>query len=160
MSTTTKLCKDTYGENVEQKLYNNMVGSLLYLIVSLYQANPKEYHLKSVKQIIWYVNGTLDYGLWYHFDFSIVIIGYSDANWIDNIKDKRSISSVCFFFCPYNCIVGWLSSMKNLMFLSTTKLEYIAIGSCCSQLLWMKQMLNIMAWSKTLWASCVITRVL
>ena len=52
MSTTTKLCKDTYGENVEQKLYNNMIGSLIYLIVSLYQANPKECHLKSVKQII------------------------------------------------------------------------------------------------------------
>lgn len=54
MSTTTKLCKDTFGKDVEQKLYKSMIGSLLYLIAIFlyisfsvgacvrYQPNPKE----------------------------------------------------------------------------------------------------------------------
>ena len=32
MRTTTKLCKDTFEKDVEQKLYKSMIGSLLYLI--------------------------------------------------------------------------------------------------------------------------------
>ena len=34
MSTTTKLCKDAFGKNVERKIYRSMIGSLLYLTVS------------------------------------------------------------------------------------------------------------------------------
>ena len=32
MSTITKLCKDTFEKDVEQKLYKSMIDSLLYLI--------------------------------------------------------------------------------------------------------------------------------
>ena len=35
MSTATKLSNDASRKDVEQKLYKSMIGSLLYLIVSL-----------------------------------------------------------------------------------------------------------------------------
>ena len=75
--TTAKLNKDASRKDVEQKLYRSMIGSLVYLTGSRpnisfsvrayvrYQANPKESHLMFVKRIIHYINGTLDYGLWY-----------------------------------------------------------------------------------------------
>ena len=76
MSTTTKLSKNAFRKNVEQKLYISMIRSLLYLnasrpnisfsigVCTRYQANPKESHLVSIKRIICYINRTLDYGLW------------------------------------------------------------------------------------------------
>ena len=69
-----------------------MIGSLLYFTGShpnisfsvgtcdRYQANPKESHLTFVKSIIHYISGTLDYGLWYPYDSTPVIDGYSDTD--------------------------------------------------------------------------------
>lgn len=76
-----------------------MIENLLYLITShpnisfsvgactRYQANPKELQLIYVKRIIRYINETFDYGLCYPYDYSFVIIGYSDADWAKNVKD-------------------------------------------------------------------------
>ncbi|XP_022866024.1 uncharacterized protein LOC111385832 [Olea europaea var. sylvestris] len=38
--------------------------------------------------------------------------------------------------------IAWLSKKQNSISLSTAEAEYIAAGSCCTQLLWMKQMLS------------------
>ena len=46
------------------------------------------------------------------------------------------------FFYIGNHLVAWLSKKQNSVSLSTTEVEYIAAGSCCSQLLWIKQMLR------------------
>ena len=35
-----------------------------------------------------------------------------------------------------------MSKKQNYVSLSTTQAEYIATGSCCSQLLWMKKLLS------------------
>ena len=152
MSTTTKLYKDTSRKDFEQKLYRSMIGSLLYLTASRpdisfsvgafarYQANPKESYLTCVKRIIRYVNGTLDFGLWYPYDTSLIVAGYSDADWAGNIDDRKSTSGACFYIG--DCLVAWLSKKQNSISLSTTEAEYIAAGSCCTQLLWMKQMLK------------------
>ena len=76
MSSSTKLNVDSSGVEVSPTLYRSIIGSLLYLTASRpdiafsvgvcarYQANPKESHLTTVKQIIRYVNGTSNYGLW------------------------------------------------------------------------------------------------
>lgn len=80
MSSSTKLSVDPSGVEVSPTLYWNIIGSLLYLTTSKpdiafsmgvcarYQATPKESHLTTVKRIIRYVNGTLDYGFWYSRD--------------------------------------------------------------------------------------------
>jgi hypothetical protein len=38
-------------------------------------------------------------------------------------------------------LVSWSSKKQNSVALSTAKAEYISAGSCCAQLLWMKQTL-------------------
>ena len=37
--------------------------------------------------------------------------------------------------------MSWHSKKQNCVSLSTTEAEYISAGSCCTQLLWMRQML-------------------
>ena len=127
-----------------------MIGSLLYLTMSRpdisfsvgtcvrYQANPKESRLMSVKRIIRYINWTLDYGLWYPYNYSFVIV--ADVDWARNIEDRKSTSSDCFFIG--DCLMDWLNKKQNSISLFTAEAKYIAIRSCCMQLLWMKQMLK------------------
>ena len=38
-------------------------------------------------------------------------------------------------------LVSWSSKKQNSVALSTTKAEYIVVGACCAQILYMKQTL-------------------
>jgi len=40
-----------------------------------------------------------------------------------------------------NNLVAWISRKQSSISLSTTKAKYIAAGSCCTKLLWMKKLL-------------------
>jgi hypothetical protein len=53
---------------------------------------------------------------------------------------KKSISGGSFFLG--NNLVSWFSKKQNFVSLSTAEAEYIAVGSSCSQLVRMKQMLE------------------
>ncbi|CAM8948080.1 unnamed protein product [Rhodiola kirilowii] len=151
-ATHVKVTNDDAGTKVDQTLYRSMIGSLPYLTASRpdiahavgvyarYQANPKESHLMLVKRIIRYVCGTADYGLWYTKDTNACLVGYCDADWAGNAEDRKSTSGGCFFLG--NNLVSWFSKKQNSISLSTVEAEYIAAGSCCTQMLWMKQMLE------------------
>ncbi|CAM8972131.1 unnamed protein product [Rhodiola kirilowii] len=129
-----------------------MIESLLYMAASRpdiahavgvcarYQANPKEIHLMNIKRIIRYVCGTSDYGLWYTRDTNSCFVGYCDADWAGNAEDRKSTSGGCFFLG--NNLVSWFSKKQNSISLSTAEAQYITAGSCCTQMLWMKQMLE------------------
>ena len=152
MATATKLDKDEQGKAVNETMYRGMIGSLLYLTASRpdimfavclcarFQACPKESHLKAVKRILRYVKGTIDFGLWYpkssHFD----LIGYSDADFAGCTLDRNSTSGTCHFLGP--CLTSWSSKKQNSVALSTAEAEYVAVGNCVAQVLWMKQTLE------------------
>jgi hypothetical protein len=152
MPTTEKLTRDEDGKAVDQTLYRSMIGSLLYLtasrpdlclsvgICARYQANPKESHLTAVKRIIRYVTGTTEYGIWFSKGKDSQVIGYSDSDWAGNADDRKSTTGGCFFIGSN--LVSWYSKKQNSISLSTAEAEYIAAGSCCTQLLWMRQMLR------------------
>jgi hypothetical protein len=152
MSTSVKISSDLAGKPVDPSLYRSMIGSLLYLTASRpdiffsvgvcarFQANPKESHLTAVKHIIRYVNDTLLYGIWYSIETNLVVKGYSDADWAGNVDDRKSTSGGCFYVG--NNLVAWMSKKQASISLSTVEAEYIAAGSCCTQLLWMKTQLG------------------
>ncbi|KAK0594670.1 hypothetical protein LWI29_005328 [Acer saccharum] len=58
---------------------------------------------------------------------------------LGNCDDRKSTSGGCFFLG--NNLVSWFCKKQNSISLSTAEAEYIAAGSGCTQLLWMKQML-------------------
>ncbi|KAK0583735.1 hypothetical protein LWI29_002305 [Acer saccharum] len=64
---------------------------------------------------------------------------FSDADWAGNCDDRKSTSGGCFFLG--NNLVSWFCKKQNSISLSTAEAEYIAAGSGCTQLMWMKQML-------------------
>ena len=152
MSSSTKLNVDSSRVEVSPTLYRSIIGSLLYLaasrldiafsvgICARYQAALKESHLIAVKRIIWYINGTPDYGLWYSKDSNACLAGYLDADWAGSVEDRKSTSKGYFYLD--NNLASWMSKKQNFVSLSTAEAEYIAAGSCCTQLLWMKKLLH------------------
>ena len=50
-----------------------------------------------MKQIIQYVNGTSDYGLWYSKDSNASLAGYLDADWAGSVDDRKSTSGGYFY---------------------------------------------------------------
>jgi hypothetical protein len=152
MSTSIKISSDVAGKSVDPSLYRSMIGSLLYLTTSrpdiafsvgvraCFQANSKESHLTAVKRIIRYVNDTLLYGIWYSRETNLVVAGYFDADWAGNADDRKSTSRGCFYVG--NNLVAWMSKKQASISLSTFEAKYIAVGNCCTQLLWMKTLLG------------------
>ena len=91
-------------------------------------------------RIIKYVSSTVDYGICYSFDSNPNLIIFYNANWADNAKDRKSTLGGCFFL--KNNVVSQFNEKQIYISLSIVEAEYIVAGSCCTQLLWMKQMLK------------------
>ncbi|CAM8877748.1 unnamed protein product [Rhodiola kirilowii] len=66
-----------------------------------------------------------------------VLVGYCDAAWAGNAEDRKSTSGGYFFLG--NNMVSWFSKKQNNISLSTAEAEYIAAGSCCTQILWISK---------------------
>ena len=151
MSPNIKLTVDLLGKSIDSYLYRSMIGSLLSLTASRldisysvgvcdrYQANPKESYMIALKRIIKYVKATINFGVQYNKDTNDVLARYFDTDLVGNADDKKSTSGGCFYVG--NNFVSWMIKKKNSISLSTVEVEYIAAGSCCTQLLWIQKLL-------------------
>ena len=129
-----------------------MIGSLLYLTASRpdisfsvglcarFQASPRESHVGAVKRIFRYLKDTPTLGLWYPKTLSFDLYSFSDADFGGCKIDRKSTTGTCQFLG--GCLISWFSKKQNSVAQSTTEAEYVAAGSCCAQVLWMKQQLE------------------
>jgi hypothetical protein len=152
MGTSGGLDSDISGNMVDKKLYRSMIDSLLYVTASRpdvmfsvcmcarFQASPKESHLKATKRILRYLKYTQDVGIWYPKGANFELIGYSDSDYAGDKVKRKSTSGTCQLLG--RSIVLWSSKKQNSIALSTAEAKYIATGSCCAQLLWMKATLR------------------
>jgi hypothetical protein len=133
------------GKSVDQKAYQSMIGSLLYLCASRpdimlsvcmcarYQSDPKECHLVAIKQILRYLVSMPCFRIWYPKGSTFDLIRYSDSNYAECKVDRKSTSGTCQFLG--RSLESWSSKKQTSVALSTAKAEYIAVGQCCAQLL-------------------------
>ena len=150
MTTSTKLDSDEKGKSVDIKLYRSMIGSLLYLAISRLDimfvfacVQDSNLILKNRIWLLWtffffhHLKHTPNLGLWYSKDTYFNLINYTDADYAGSRVDKKSLSGSCQLLS--NMIVSWCYKKQNSVALSTIEAEYVATGSCCAQVLWMKQ---------------------
>jgi hypothetical protein len=106
--TKLKLMVDTSSELIDDTLYRQIIGSLMYLTntrsnicfsvntLSKFLVEPKHVHLVAAKHVMRYLKGTLDYGLSYDGDHDFTLSGYTDSNWARSVSDMKSTSGCCF----------------------------------------------------------------
>jgi hypothetical protein len=105
-----------------------------------FQAAPKDCHLRKVKRIMRYLALAPNLYLWYPKRSHFELLGYSDVDYARCKVDRKSTSETCQFLG--RSLVSWSSKKQNSVALSTVEVEYVAAGSCCAQLLWMRQTLK------------------
>ncbi|KAJ0560212.1 putative RNA-directed DNA polymerase [Helianthus annuus] len=139
-------------EDVDPTQYRAMIGSLMYLTASRpdimfavclcarYQANPKESHMKAVKRILRYLKGKPKLGLWYPADSDLTFVAYTDSDFGGCKSNRKSTTGGCQFLGGR--IVSWQCKKQSCVSTSTCEAEYIAAGSCCSQVLWIQQQMR------------------
>jgi hypothetical protein len=103
-----KLIVDCETHMVDATLYHQLVGSLIYLthsmldisfflnMVSRFMQNPHESHWKKDKIILSYLQGTLNYGVFYSHKASISFIGYTNYDLTGDVIGKCS-NTRCVF---------------------------------------------------------------
>ena len=137
---------------VDQKFYQSMIGSLLYVTASRpdvmfsvcmcarFQASPRESHLKATKRILRYLKYTQNVGLWYPKGAKFELVGYSNSDYAGYKVERKSALGTCQLL--ERSLISWSSKKQNSVALSTAKAKYISVGSFCAQILWMMATLN------------------
>nr|GEW02570.1 uncharacterized mitochondrial protein AtMg00810-like [Tanacetum cinerariifolium] len=148
----SKLDEDKEGKAIDPSHYLGMIGTLLYLTASKpdlqfaicmcarYQTRPIEKHVHAVKRIFQYLRGTVHRGLWYPKDSSVALTAFADAEHAGCQDTRRSTSGSVKFYGER--LISWSSKRQKSAAISSIEVEYIALSSCCAQILWMRSQLS------------------
>nr|GEW54549.1 retrovirus-related Pol polyprotein from transposon TNT 1-94 [Tanacetum cinerariifolium] len=152
MEIKDKLDLDQNGTPIDATKYRSMISALMYLtssrpnivhatcLCTRYQAKPTEKHLKEVKRIFCYFQGTVNMGLWYTKDSGIELTGFSDADYAGCKDTFKSTFGGAQFLGEK--LVSWSSKKQDCTALSTAEAEYVSLSACCAQVLWMRTQLT------------------
>nr|GEU83895.1 retrovirus-related Pol polyprotein from transposon TNT 1-94 [Tanacetum cinerariifolium] len=131
MEIKDKLDLDQNGPPVDAMKYRSMIGALLYLtssrpnivhttcLCARYQAKPTEKHLKEVKRIFCYLQGTVNTGLWYTKDSDFELTEFSNVDYAACKDTFKSTSGGAQFLGEK--LVSWSSKKQDCTALSTVK---------------------------------------
>ncbi|CAL2280291.1 unnamed protein product [Prunus armeniaca] len=103
-----KLSKEDGSEQADERVYRQIVGSLLYLtatrpdimfaasLLARFMHEPTRKHMGTAKRVLRYIQGTFDYGIVYEKGKEARLIGYCDSDWSGSEDDMRSTSGYAF----------------------------------------------------------------
>lgn len=147
-----KLNKDHDGKKVDNTLYKQIVGSLMYVtatrpdimysvsLISRYMESPIEMHLLAAKRILRYLQGTKDFGMFYKKGKKLELFGFSDSDYAGDQDDRRSTSGYAFLLGTG--VVSWSSKKQQIATLSSTEAEFIDATACACQAIWLRRILE------------------
>lgn len=131
--------------------YRTLIGMLLYLstntrpdiaasvsILSQKVSQPRDVDLTQVKRLIRYIKGTRGRKLRLNVKGKSKILQvYSDANWAEDTSDRKSNTG---FICKFNGgIISWCCRKQNVVALSSTEAEYVALTETCKEVVWLQE---------------------
>nr|GEV23731.1 ribonuclease H-like domain, reverse transcriptase, RNA-dependent DNA polymerase [Tanacetum cinerariifolium] len=106
----TRLTKNTEGTLVNSTEYRSLIGCLRYLLhtrpdlsysiglLSRFIQEPKEQHMKAIKQVLRYVKGTNDYEITYKHNAGNKIQGFSDNSYGVNTQEEKGTTGIIFYY--------------------------------------------------------------
>ncbi|GKV42713.1 hypothetical protein SLEP1_g50091 [Rubroshorea leprosula] len=147
-----KLVKNPGGKEINNTLYKQIVGSLMYLtatrpdimhaisLISRYMDCPKEVHLLVAKRILRYLQGTAEYGLFYKNGEKSKFFEFTNGDFVRDLDDRKSTSG--YVFIMGTTAISWTSRKQSIVTLSTTKAEFVAATTCACQAIWLRKVLE------------------
>nr|GEV60162.1 ribonuclease H-like domain-containing protein [Tanacetum cinerariifolium] len=95
--------------------------------VCLYMHDPQEPHFSTLKRILRYVRGTLDYGFQPFSSSTTDLAAYSDADWAGFPTTRRLTSGYCVFIG--NNFLSWSSKHQPMLSRSSSEAEYRGVAN-------------------------------
>jgi len=137
----------------DKELYRQAIGCLLYVatctrpdisvsisILSRKITNPSAADWTAVKRVMRYLKGTVHFKLRLGGEsFATGLIGYADADWAGDLRDRKSNSG--FVFSYLGGTISWASRKQSSVALSSTEAEYMALAEACQEAMWLNQLL-------------------
>ncbi|KAD4179957.1 hypothetical protein E3N88_28548 [Mikania micrantha] len=132
--------------------HRSLIGCLRYLLhtrpglsysiglLSRFMQEPKEHHLKAIRQVLRYIKGTKDFGITYKRNGSCEITGYSDSSYGVNTEEGKGTTSIVFYFG--NSPITWCTQKQQTVALSSCESEFMAATAAACQALWLKRLLS------------------
>ncbi|GKA66765.1 ribonuclease H-like domain, reverse transcriptase, RNA-dependent DNA polymerase [Tanacetum coccineum] len=152
MDPGTRLTKITEGTMVNATEYRSLIGCLRYLLhtrpdlsysvglLSRFMQEPREQHMKAIKQVLRYVKGTKDYGITYMHNEGNKIHGYSDSSYGVNTQEGKGTTGIIFYYGKSP--ISWSTQKQATVALSSCESEFIAATAAATQALWLKRLLS------------------
>lgn len=153
LSTSEKLSINegtVLGEN-DATHYRSIVGALQYLTltrpdisfsvnkVCQFLHTPTTVHWAAVKRILRYLKHTVDLGLKISRSSSLLVSGYSDADWAGCLDDRRSTGGFAVFLGTN--LVSWSAHKQATVSRSSTESEYKALANATAEIMWVQSVL-------------------
>nr|GEU71426.1 ribonuclease H-like domain, reverse transcriptase, RNA-dependent DNA polymerase [Tanacetum cinerariifolium] len=152
MDPGTKLVKAEDGNSVDATYYRSLIGSLRYLLhtrpdlsysvglLSRFMQDPKDHHLKAVKQVIRYIKGTKVHVIIYKKEGSCKITGYNDSSYGINIDQGKGTTGIVFYFGESP--ITRCTQKQPTVALSSCESKFMAATGAACQALWLKRLLS------------------
>ncbi|XP_055543202.1 uncharacterized protein LOC129728772 [Wyeomyia smithii] len=133
--------------------YRELIGCLMYASLttrpdltasvnffSQFQSCPTDEHWTHLKRILRYVKDSMDAKLVYYRNGGKVLEIYTDADWANNVVDRRSVSGSVFKV--FGSTVAWITRKQHTVALSSTEAELTALCVVVCHGLWMQRLLR------------------
>ncbi|KAL2453574.1 cysteine-rich RLK (RECEPTOR-like protein kinase) 8 [Abeliophyllum distichum] len=146
-----------YADQVptNKERYQRIVGKLTrpdiaYAVsmVSQFMQCPSETHMNAVTRILRYLKFSPRKGLIFWKNKHLNIDGYTDADWVENISDKKSTSG--YFTSVGGNLVTWMSKKQKVVALSSAEAEFQGMAKGVCELLWLRRLLTEIGFAHSL----------
>nr|GEZ51545.1 ribonuclease H-like domain, reverse transcriptase, RNA-dependent DNA polymerase [Tanacetum cinerariifolium] len=146
MDPGTRLTKVTEGTMVNSTEYQSLIGCLRYLLhtrpdlsysvvlLSRFMQEPREQHMKAIRQVLRYVKGIKDYEITYKHNRGNKIHGYSDSSYGVNTQEEKGTTGIIFYYGESP--ISWSMQKQATVALSSCESEFIAATTAATQALW------------------------
>ncbi|CAN0143195.1 unnamed protein product [Discosporangium mesarthrocarpum] len=98
--------------------------------------------LDAVLSIVAYLQACPDLGMTYGGMQECVMSAFADASYAGVIDNRRPDTGGAAMFC--GAAVSWMSEMQNVIALSSTESEYIALSSAAQEVMFLRNVLEFM----------------
>jgi hypothetical protein len=141
----------TSKEVVGATVYRQLVGLLMYLVnmrpdicygvnhLSQAMVKPTKLFWKEGKNVLRYLKGTSEYGLWYRQTNEVNLHGFTDADWVGSPMDRKSTSGGIFSIG--SIVVSWYNKKQRSVALSSAEAKYTPASQATCEAIWMRKIL-------------------
>ena len=131
--------------------YLSAIGALMYLangtrpdiafavnLLARFSAAPTKRHWNGIKQILRYLRGTEDLGLFFQKKEDLNIVGYTDAGYLSD--PHKALSQTGYVFLYGGTAISWRSTKQTFVATSTNHSEIIALYEAAKECIWLRRL--------------------